>query len=104
MSDDNTSSNSNARELRSRITAVRQALHVAISPCVKERLGGREAARQLGLDKTLGWKVFQLAFSLDDEDAVKHIPGPRAWGKIIAALEQNGTSASTMVDLRTAIN
>ena len=54
MSDDNISSNSNARELRNRITAVRQALHVAISPCVKERLGGREAARQLGLDKTLG--------------------------------------------------
>ena len=104
MSDDNISSNSNARELRSRITAIRQALHVAISPCVKERLGGREAARQLGLDKTLGWKVFQLAFSVDDEDAVKHIPGPRAWGKIIAALEQNGTSASTMVDLRTAID
>ena len=104
MSDDKISSNSNARELRSRITALRQALHVAISPCVKERLGGREAARQLGLDKTLGWKVFQLAFSLDDEDAVKHIPGPRAWGKIIAALEQNGTSASTMVDLRTAID
>ncbi|GDY05668.1 hypothetical protein LBMAG51_04550 [Phycisphaerae bacterium] len=71
---------------------------------MKERLGGREAARQLGLDKTLGWKVFQLAFSVDDEDAVKHIPGPRAWGKIIAALEQNGTSASTMVDLRTAID
>ncbi|NDG63591.1 MAG: hypothetical protein EBY29_09035 [Planctomycetes bacterium] len=61
MSDDNISSNSNARELRSRITALRQALHVAISLCVKERLGGREAARQLGLDKTLGWKAFQFA-------------------------------------------
>ncbi len=94
MSDGNISSNSNARELRSRITALRQALHVAISPCVKERLDGREAARQLGLDKTLGWKAFSIRSTCQRQSRVTQ----RLTANSSAAARQNSARQSMTID------
>ena len=67
---------------------VRVALVQAIGERIQMQHGGRAAARVLGLDKTLGWRVFKTAYSSDEAGLLAVFPGRRAWGLVIEALQQ----------------
>ncbi len=104
MSDARSPVNPSAGEIQARFANLRLALRAALEPHVRRTLGGRAAARKLGLDKSLGWKVFQLAFAADEETAASHIPGVRAWEKLFSALEQRQVNMVAAKNLRSAID
>ena len=66
--------------------------------------GGRAAARILGLDKTLGWRVFKTAYSSDESGVLTVFPGRRAWGLVIEALVQLGLPAADVSALERALD
>lgn len=76
----------------------------AVVPFVIEKQGGRAAARRLGLDKSLGWKVFQLATARDDAAAAHSLLGQRAWSKVITALKQLDAPIAKVDALQCAID
>lgn len=83
---------------------VRTALARAIGPRIEVHQGGRAAARILGLDKTLGWRVFKTAFSNDEYGLLDVFPGQRAWILVNKALAQLNLPAADMAELQRALD
>ncbi len=68
-------------------------------------LGGArptEVSRQLGLDKTLAWKVSRFTDSTDLIKAVKHIPGTGGIEIVLQAALEHGVSAAHIDAVRNA--
>lgn len=57
-------------------------------------LGARELARRLGLDKTLGWRLFILAHESDPLKVLRNLPGAKAWPRIVTGMRAAGTDAT----------
>jgi hypothetical protein len=83
---------------------VRVALVRAIGERVPVQQGGRAAARILGLDKTLGWRLFKTAYSSDEAGVLTVFPGRRAWGLVIEALAQLTLPAADVSALERALD
>ena len=92
-----------ATEFESVFSELRAAMRQALLLHVKPSLGARAAARALGLDKSIGWKVFQLAFSEETRTPSTLIPGARGWAKVIESLRARGTPNPVLELLERAI-
>ncbi|MFM1822015.1 MAG: hypothetical protein RI967_281 [Planctomycetota bacterium] len=92
-----------ATEFESVFSELRGAMRQALLLHVKPTLGARAAARTLGLDKSIGWKVHQLAFSEETGAPSTLIPGARGWAKVTDALRARGTPNPVLELLERAI-
>ncbi|MCI0548994.1 MAG: hypothetical protein L0027_17155, partial [Candidatus Rokubacteria bacterium] len=70
-----------------------------------EGMPGRplQAARLLGIDKNLAWKVARLARAADAAEAVRHLPGPGGVERVLAAFGRAGAGAAAIGGVRAAV-
>ncbi len=92
-----------AVEFESVFTDLRGAMRQALLLHVRPSLGARAASRALGLDKSIGWKMFQLAFSEETRTPSSLVPGARGWTKVVQALRDRGTPMPVLEILERAI-
>jgi hypothetical protein len=84
-----------ARHLRTALIEAYQTLGVdAQSP--------REAARQLGLDKNLTWKISRIVHAGSDAQIAFHVPGEAAVAKLLAAFRKTGTAPKAIAEVQNA--
>lgn len=89
-----------AEECRDVLQSLRGALIEALGAVKADAARPREAARKLGLDKNLIWKVSKIVGQPDVFQAVSHVPG-RAGIEILAkALEKAGAPAGSIQRIR----
>jgi hypothetical protein len=89
--------NEAARRLRTALIEAYQALGIdAQSP--------REAARQLGLDKNLTWKISRIVHAGSDAQIAFHVPGDAAIGKLLTALRGVGTAPEAVSNVQSAFH
>lgn len=82
----------------------------AAQAAVTELLGGvglggarpTEIGRELGLDKTLAWKVARFAEDEDPREAVRHLPGPGGLRIVLRAAAARGVTESRLQAVRDA--
>lgn len=103
MQESNGPSTALAAEFESIFSELRGAMRQALLLHIKPSLGARAAARTLGLDKSIGWKVHQLAFSEETRTPSTLVPGARGWTKVIEALRERGTPNTILELLERAI-
>lgn len=82
--------------------ALRAATRAAVAPLVRSDDGARACARTLGLDKSLGWKIHQIAFCTESVDALSAMPGSRGWEIALQGLATAGADAEAVARVRTA--
>lgn len=86
-----------------RFDALRLALRNAIGPLLPSKSGARACARVLDLDKSLGWKLYQMAFSDDAASSLSSVPGARGWEIVLDRLPRAGANAAAVAAVREAI-
>jgi hypothetical protein len=86
-----------------RYEKIRLALRAAIAPLLPSRSGARACARVLDLDKSLGWKVYQISFAEDALSSLAAIPGARGWEIVLERLPRAGAAPGAVATLREAI-
>jgi len=82
--------------------ALRAATRAAVAPLVRSDDGARACARTLGLDKSLGWKIHQIAFCTESVDALSAMPGSRGWEIALQGLATAGADAEAVARVRAA--
>ncbi|MFM7051674.1 MAG: hypothetical protein ACKOYN_06020 [Planctomycetota bacterium] len=82
--------------------ALRAATRAAIGPRVRADDGARACARTLGLDKSLGWKIHQIAFCTELVEALSAMPGARGWEIALQAFGTAGCDAESVARARAA--
>lgn len=86
-----------------RYEKLRLALRAAIAPLLPSKSGARACARVLDLDKSLGWKVYQISFAEDALTSLAAIPGARGWEIVLERLPRAGAAPTAVAVLREAI-
>lgn len=82
--------------------ALRAATRAVVAPLVKVDDGARACARTLGLDKSLGWKIHQIAFCTETVEALAAMPGSRGWEIALQGLASAGADEESIVRVRAA--
>jgi len=78
------------------------AVRTALGPILPESGGARSCGRALGLERTLGWKVWTIAHSSDLATILRMLPGRRGWTQVLAALRRRGAEGPAVDAVRTA--
>ena len=63
-----------------------EAARLALQEAVDEPGVARACGRELGIDKSLAWKLVSLTQAPSPAEAITMMPGPRGWQQIIDAL------------------
>jgi hypothetical protein len=74
-----------------------EAARLALQEAVDEPGVARACGRELGIDKSLAWKLVSLTQAPSPAEAITMMPGPRGWQQIIDALAAT-TIATTRVE------
>ncbi|MFM7134104.1 MAG: hypothetical protein ACKO0W_07295 [Planctomycetota bacterium] len=86
-----------------RYETLRLSLRAALAPLLPSKSGARACARVLDLDKSLGWKVYQISFAEDALSSLAAIPGARGWEIVLERLPRAGAAPGAVATLREAI-
>lgn len=86
------------------VAAVRMAARALLDPLMAGAGGARSCGRALGLERTLGWKVWTIAHSADLAASLRAQPGRRGWMQVIDALRKRGVDAEAIEALRQAVD
>jgi len=70
--------------------ALATATRTALGTLLQESGGARSCGRSLGLERTLGWKLWTVAQSSDLSTLLRALPGRRGWIQIVSALRSRG--------------
>lgn len=63
----------------------------------------QDIARQLGLDKSLAWKIARIAQASDPYGMYQHIPGPTGIDIFLQTAERRGAPADVLEEVRKAV-
>jgi hypothetical protein len=63
----------------------------------------QDIARQLGLDKSLAWKIARIAQASDPYAMYQHIPGPTGIDIFLQTAERRGAPADVLQEVRAAV-
>jgi hypothetical protein len=64
--------------------------------------GARSCGRALGLERTLGWKLWTVAHTSDLATTLKVLPGRRGWTQVAASLAKRGGDPTAIAAMRDA--
>ena len=82
--------------------ALASAVRAALGDALQESGGARSCGRALGLERTLGWKVWNLAYATDLAAVLRVLPGRRGWTQVMTALDNLGVDAPRIKAVRAA--
>ncbi len=83
--------------------AVRFAAIEVLRPLLPASSGARSCGRALGLERTLGWKLWTIAHTADLATGLRAMPGRRGWSQVMNALRQRNASAVALESLHGAV-
>ncbi len=89
--------------LREAFQRLRAAFTGALASVGADPHRARPLARQLGVSKSLAWRVTRIVAARDPAEAVPHVPGPDALAAFLAALRKAGATEQVARDLREAM-
>jgi hypothetical protein len=81
-------------------TALGVAVRTALGPLLQDSGGARSCGRALGLERTLGWKVWSLAHASDLAAMLRVLPGRRGWTQVYASFRRRGMTAESAEAVR----
>jgi hypothetical protein len=97
------------REFRSALSqaetaanALSGAIRAVLDPMLPGSSGARSCGRALGLERTLGWKLWTIAHTSDLATTLKVLPGRRGWTQVAAALGKRGGNPAAIAAMRDA--
>ena len=97
------------REFRSALSqaetaanALSGAIRAVLDPMLPGSSGARSCGRALGLERTLGWKLWTIAHTSDLATTLKVLPGRRGWTQVAAALAKRGGDPAAIAAMRDA--
>jgi hypothetical protein len=82
--------------------AVRLAAAEVLRPLLPASSGARSCGRALGLERTLGWKLWTIAHTADLATGLRAMPGRRGWSQVLTALRQRDAPIAAVAALRQA--
>lgn len=82
---------------------LRTAVKTALDTRPKAKSGARACAREFGFDKSIGWKIYQIAYADDSVTVLGAIPGARGWEIIIAKLEMQRVPDAVVGEVNAAL-
>ena len=82
--------------------AVRVAVGEVLRPLLPVSSGSRSCGRALGLERTLGWKLWTIAHTADLATGLRAMPGRRGWSQVLEARRQRGAPIAAVAALRQA--
>lgn len=88
------------REAGGVVAVVAAALRTVIERAVEGTATTRELERTLGLNKTLAWKVLQVAYGRDPLASAHHIPGAEGLEKFLRAAAKRGVEKESLEAVR----
>ncbi len=83
-------------------TAVRVALTDLLANLGGSASVALSVAREIGIDKTLAWRMLRLVRATDPYEAIAHVPGPTGLRILIESFEQGGAEPADLKALRAA--
>lgn len=83
--------------------AVRLSAAEVLRPLLPASSGARSCGRALGLERTLGWKLWTIAHTADLATGLRAMPGRRGWSQVMNALRQRNASAVALESLHGAV-
>ncbi len=91
------------QHLREAFHRLRAAFTEALAAVGADAHRPRPMARELGISKSLAWRVSKVVAAREPADAVPHVPGPDALGAFITALRKAGAGEGPATALREAM-
>ena len=90
-------------DLAPNFNRLREAVRVALDTRPKARMGARSCAREFGFDKSIGWKIYQIAYSNDFVTALAAIPGARGWEIVLGKFEGMRVAPDQIARIKSAL-
>lgn len=85
------------------LTELGDRLRQVIGPIVPGTAAPRDLERELGLHKTLCWRVLQVAYSREPLASAAHVPGAEGIEKFLSAAGRRGVPIAQLDGVRTSI-
>jgi len=85
------------------LQSVRQALTELYGAVGVDPNAPQDAARRLGINRNLTWKISRVIAANDPFAALNHLPGAQGIGLVIEAFRQNGASAELIGNVEAAM-
>jgi hypothetical protein len=90
-------------EISGALTTLRRTLRVLLDRLMPQSYGVRSFGRALGLEVTTAWRCWTIAHVADASQALKAIPGARAWESLLSRLASKGATPDEIAAVRAAI-
>lgn len=85
--------------LTQQVAAVQSALRAALEGISSDESGARACGRALGLTRSLGWSVWNMAFAPDTPAALRAMPGDKGWKLLGEGLVRRGCAPTRVASL-----
>jgi hypothetical protein len=92
------------KRLTTDVHRLQHALRAALDTVLPADQGARACSRALGITRSLGWGVWNLASSPDIAAALRALPGAKGWELICTGLERRDCPFALLASLRSAIS
>lgn len=90
-------------DLRSAINQLRGNLVDLLGSVPTDPLRPQEMSRQLGIDKSLAWKVSRLIRAIEPSEALQHLPGEAAFDIFLNAASKAGAASQRIRETRSLL-
>jgi len=95
--------NQSLAEIAEAVEALRRCVRTILDRLMPDGYGARSCGRSLGLERMTGWRIWTLARVSDHAQALRAMPGHRAWQRILDTFKARGVPAEDLETLRLAI-
>jgi hypothetical protein len=89
--------------LTQQVAAVQSALRAALEGIASDESGARACGRALGLTRSLGWSIWNMAFAPDTPAALRAMPGDKGWKLLNDGLVRRGCPPTRVGALTKAV-
>jgi hypothetical protein len=89
--------------LAGHVAAVQSALRAALDGIASDESGARACGRALGLTRSFGWSIWNMAFAPDVPAALRAMPGDKGWRMLTEGLVRRGCPPKRIAALEGAV-